>query len=55
MKKKDAGLPDANRRDSYKTGESPPLRTPEQASGYFVEACFMGDGKFERMRVSTRD
>jgi hypothetical protein len=27
----------------------------EQASGYFVEACFMGDGKFERMRVSTRD
>ncbi len=55
MKKKDAGLPDANRRDSHKTGESPALRIPEHTSGYFVEACFMGDGKFERMRVSTRD
>jgi len=57
MKKKDAGLPDANRRDSHKTGESPALRTGARGTRviYFVEACFMGDGKFERMRVSTRD
>ena len=27
-KKKDAGLPDTNRRDSHKPGESPALRTP---------------------------
>ena len=42
MKKKDGGLPDANRRDSHKTGESPALRTPRAGEWLFCGSLFYG-------------